>query len=33
MGGEAALRGEFKFLQKPYTPPMLAKTVRECLDF
>ena len=33
MGGEASLRGEFKFLQKPYTPPMLAKTVRECLDF
>ena len=33
MGGETAVRGEYKFLQKPYTPPLLAKTVRECLDF
>ena len=33
MGGEPAVRGDFKFLQKPYAPPLLAKTVRECLDF
>ena len=33
MGGETAVRGDYKFLQKPYAPPLLAKTVRECLDF
>jgi PAS domain S-box-containing protein len=33
MGGETAVRGEYKFLQKPYTPPLLAKMVRECLDY
>jgi two-component system cell cycle sensor histidine kinase/response regulator CckA len=32
MGNEAALR-EIRFLQKPYPPPQLAQTVRECLDF
>lgn len=32
MGGELSLT-ETRFLQKPYQPPMLAKTVRECLDF
>jgi two-component system cell cycle sensor histidine kinase/response regulator CckA len=31
MGGDSALR-DTMFLQKPYPPPMLAKTVRECLD-
>ncbi|MBK7999155.1 MAG: response regulator [Verrucomicrobia bacterium] len=32
MGGDLSLT-ETRFLQKPYQPPMLAKTVRECLDF
>jgi len=32
MGGDLGLR-DAKFLQKPYPPPLLAKTVRECLDF
>jgi len=32
MGNESALR-DTMFLQKPYPPPLLAKTVRECLDF
>jgi len=32
MGGEMGLR-DTMFLQKPYPPPLLAKTVRECLDF
>jgi CheY-like chemotaxis protein len=32
MGGDMGLR-DTMFLQKPYPPPMLAKTVRECLDF
>jgi CheY-like chemotaxis protein len=32
MGGDLALR-DANFLQKPYPPPLLAKTVRECLDF
>ena len=31
MGGELALP-DSRFLQKPYPPPLLAKTVRECLD-
>ena len=33
MGAEANMRADIKFLQKPYPPPLLAKTVRECLDF
>jgi two-component system cell cycle sensor histidine kinase/response regulator CckA len=32
MGGDMAMR-DTMFLQKPYPPPLLAKTVRECLDF
>ena len=32
MGGELTLN-ETRFLQKPYAPPVLAETVRECLDF
>ena len=32
MGNENGLH-EAMFLQKPYPPPLLAKTVRECLDF
>jgi PAS domain S-box-containing protein len=32
MGGDMGLR-DTMFLQKPYPPPLLAKTVRECLDF
>jgi signal transduction histidine kinase len=32
MGGDLGLR-DTMFLQKPYPPPLLAKTVRECLDF
>ena len=32
MGGEMGLR-DTMFLQKPYPPPLLAKTVRDCLDF
>jgi two-component system, cell cycle sensor histidine kinase and response regulator CckA len=32
MGGEVVPR-DAKFLQKPYPPPLLAKTVRESLDF
>ena len=32
MGGEVYPR-DAKFLQKPYPPPLLAKTVRECLDY
>ena len=32
MGGELSL-DETRFLQKPYAPPLLASTVRECLDF
>jgi two-component system, cell cycle sensor histidine kinase and response regulator CckA len=32
MGGDIGLR-DTMFLQKPYPPPLLAKTVRECLDF
>jgi DNA-binding NtrC family response regulator len=32
MGSEIGLR-DAMFLQKPYPPPLLAKTVRECLDF
>ena len=32
MGAEAELR-DVKFLQKPYPPPRLAQTVRECLDY
>ena len=32
MGSETGLR-DAMFLQKPYPPPLLAKTVRECLDF
>jgi hypothetical protein len=31
MGRDGAL-GNAMFLQKPYPPPMLAQTVRECLD-
>jgi two-component system, cell cycle sensor histidine kinase and response regulator CckA len=31
-GGDLELR-DSRFLQKPYAPPLLAKTVRECLDF
>jgi two-component system, cell cycle sensor histidine kinase and response regulator CckA len=31
-GGDLELR-DSRFLQKPYPPPLLAKTVRECLDF
>lgn len=31
IGNEASL-GEARFLQKPYPPPQLAQTVRECLD-
>jgi PAS domain S-box-containing protein len=31
IGNEAAL-GDARFLQKPYPPPQLAQTVRECLD-
>jgi PAS domain S-box-containing protein len=31
IGNEAALAGA-RFLQKPYPPPQLAQTVRECLD-
>ena len=33
MGAEANMRADIKFLQKPYPPPLLAKTVRDCLDF
>ncbi len=33
MGAEANMRADIKFLQKPYPPPLLARTVRECLDF
>jgi len=32
MGNETGVR-DAMFLQKPYPPPLLAKTVRECLDF
>jgi PAS domain S-box-containing protein len=32
MGNEMGVR-DAMFLQKPYPPPLLAKTVRECLDF
>ncbi|HMJ66335.1 MAG TPA: PAS domain S-box protein, partial [Candidatus Binatia bacterium] len=32
MGEDPELR-DVKFLQKPYPPPQLARTVRECLDF
>jgi PAS domain S-box-containing protein len=32
MGNEIGL-SDAMFLQKPYPPPLLAKTVRECLDF
>ena len=32
MGGDLSLT-DTRFLQKPYQPPLLAKTVRECLDF
>ncbi len=32
MGGEMPL-DDTRFLQKPYPPPLLAKTVRECLDY
>lgn len=32
MGGRDSSLGEIKFLQKPYPPPQLAQTVRECLD-
>jgi len=32
MGGDLGLR-DTMFLQKPYPPPLLAKTVRDCLDF
>jgi CheY-like chemotaxis protein len=32
MGGDVGVRDAL-FLQKPYPPPLLAKTVRECLDF
>ena len=32
MGNEIGMR-DAMFLQKPYPPPLLAKTVRECLDF
>ncbi len=32
MGGDLGVR-DTMFLQKPYPPPLLAKTVRECLDF
>lgn len=32
MGGDIGLC-DTMFLQKPYAPPLLAKTVRECLDF
>jgi PAS domain S-box-containing protein len=32
MGNESGLQ-DAMFLQKPYAPPLLAKTVRECLDF
>jgi len=32
MGGELNRR-DIRFLQKPYPPPQLAQTVRECLDF
>jgi len=31
MGRDVSL-GDIKFLQKPYPPPQLAQTVRECLD-
>ncbi|HXG48611.1 MAG TPA: response regulator [Methylomirabilota bacterium] len=31
MGGEGD-RDDIRFLQKPYPPPLLARTVRECLD-
>ena len=31
MGGDATLH-ETRFLQKPYAPPVLAETVRACLD-
>jgi FixJ family two-component response regulator len=31
MGRDPSL-GDIKFLQKPYPPPQLAQTVRECLD-
>ena len=31
MGQDLGLR-DIKFLQKPYPPPQLAQTVRECLD-
>lgn len=32
MGGELP-ENDIRFLQKPYPPPLLAKTVRECLDY
>ena len=32
MGGDLTLN-DTRFLQKPYAPPALAETVRECLDF
>ena len=32
MGNDIGVR-DAMFLQKPYPPPLLAKTVRECLDF
>jgi PAS domain S-box-containing protein len=32
MGSETGLQ-DAMFLQKPYPPPLLARTVRECLDF
>jgi hypothetical protein len=32
MGGEMG-GPDVRFLQKPYPPPQLAKTVRECLDY
>jgi hypothetical protein len=32
MGSDQGL-GNCIFLQKPYPPPLLAKTVRECLDY
>jgi len=31
MGTDLSQR-DIRFLQKPYPPPQLAKTVRECLD-
>ena len=32
MGGDMSMQ-DTMFLQKPYPPPLLAKTVRECLDY